>query len=162
MSTSTGVLAHNWAFAIFLIGALGLAAVMLLGAYFLGGRAKARAKHVPYESGIDSVGSARLRLSAKFYLVAMFFVIFDVEALYLYAWSVSIKESGWLGFAEASIFILVLLAGLVYLARIGALNWTPARSRRQVSHPSADVHTADVSTTNANTTNVNTNNSQMQ
>ncbi|MDR0217829.1 MAG: NADH-quinone oxidoreductase subunit A [Enterobacteriaceae bacterium] len=144
MSTSTGVLAHHWAFAIFLIGALGLAAFMLMGAYFLGGRAKGRAKHVPYESGIDSVGSARLRLSAKFYLVAMFFVIFDVEALYLYAWSVSIKESGWLGFVEASIFILVLLAGLVYLARIGALNWTPARSRRQVSKPSADVHTANI------------------
>ncbi|CDL86877.1 NADH-quinone oxidoreductase subunit A [Xenorhabdus cabanillasii] len=149
---STGVLAHHWAFAIFLIGALGLCALMLLGAYFLGGRAKARAKHIPYESGIDSVGSARLRLSAKFYLVAMFFVIFDVEALYLYAWSVSIKESGWLGFAEASIFILVLLAGLVYLARIGALNWTPVRSRRQVSKPSVDAHTA----------NVNTNNSHMQ
>ncbi|PHM35762.1 NADH-quinone oxidoreductase subunit A [Xenorhabdus innexi] len=162
MSTSTGVLAHHWAFAIFLLGALGLCALMLLGAYFLGGRAKARAKHVPYESGIDSVGSARLRLSAKFYLVAMFFVIFDVEALYLYAWSVSIKESGWLGFAEASIFILVLLAGLVYLARIGALNWTPVRSRRQVSHPSADVHSANVSTTNVNTNNVNTNNSHMQ
>ncbi|CDH19118.1 NADH-quinone oxidoreductase subunit A [Xenorhabdus bovienii] len=141
MSTSTGVFAHHWAFAVFLLGALGLCALMLLGAYFLGGRSKGRAKHIPYESGIDSVGSARLRLSAKFYLVAMFFVIFDVEALYLYAWSVSIKESGWLGFAEASIFILVLLAGLVYLARIGALNWTPARSQRQVSKPSADIHT---------------------
>ena len=50
---------------------------------------------MPFESGIDSVGSARLRLSAKFYLVAMFFVIFDVEALYLFAWSTSIRESGW-------------------------------------------------------------------
>lgn len=63
-------------------------------------------KNVPFESGIDSVGSARLRLSAKFYLVAMFFVIFDVEALYLFAWSTSIRESGWVGFVEAAILFL--------------------------------------------------------
>ena len=61
---------------------------------------------MPFESGIDSVGSARLRLSAKFYLVAMFFVIFDVEALYLFAWSTSIRESGWVGFVEAAILFL--------------------------------------------------------
>ncbi|MBN7813774.1 NADH-quinone oxidoreductase subunit A, partial [Algoriphagus sp. H41] len=91
-------------------------------------------------SGIDSVGTARMRLSAKFYLVAMFFVIFDVEALYLYAWSVSIRESGWVGFIEAAIFILVLLAGLVYLVRIGALDWTPARSQRR-SKPSTITNT---------------------
>lgn len=103
-----------------------------IGGFFLGGKARAHAKHIPYESGIDSVGSAQMRFSAKFYLVAMFFVIFDVEALYLYAWSVSIRENGWLGFIEASIFIFVLLAGLVYLVRIGALNWTPPRSDRQV------------------------------
>ncbi|CNL73959.1 NADH-quinone oxidoreductase subunit NuoA [Yersinia proxima] len=136
MSTTTEVIAHHWAFAVFLIGAIGLCGLMLLGAFFLGGRARARAKNVPYESGIDSVGSARMRLSAKFYLVAMFFVIFDVEALYLYAWSISIRESGWIGFIEATIFILVLLAGLVYLVRIGALDWTPVRSNRRVSKPS--------------------------
>ncbi|HDL8574446.1 TPA: NADH-quinone oxidoreductase subunit NuoA [Yersinia enterocolitica] len=136
MSTTTEVIAHHWAFAVFLIGAIGLCGLMLLGAFFLGGRARTRAKNVPYESGIDSVGSARMRLSAKFYLVAMFFVIFDVEALYLYAWSISIRESGWIGFIEATIFILVLLAGLVYLVRIGALDWTPVRSNRRVSKPS--------------------------
>ena len=136
MSTTTEVIAHHWAFAVFLIGAIGLCGLMLLGAFFLGGRARARAKNVPYESGIDSVGSARMRLSAKFYLVAMFFVIFDVEALYLYAWSISIRESGWVGFIEATIFILVLLAGLVDLVRIGALDWTPTRSNRRVSKPS--------------------------
>ena len=98
MSTSTEVIAHHWAFAIFLIVAIGLCCLMLVGGWFLGGRARARSKNVPFESGIDSVGSARLRLSAKFYLVAMFFVIFDVEALYLFAWSTSIRESGWVGF----------------------------------------------------------------
>lgn len=132
MSTTTEVLAHHWAFALFVIVAVGLCGFMLLGGFLLGGSARARHKNIPYESGIDSVGSARLRLSAKFYLVAMFFVIFDVEALYLYAWSVSIRESGWIGFVEATIFILVLLAGLIYLVRIGALDWTPSRSKRQV------------------------------
>ncbi len=90
-----------------------------------------------------------MRLSAKFYLVAMFFVIFDVEALYLYAWSISIRESGWIGFIEAAIFILVLLAGLFYLVRIGALDWTPTRSNRRVSKPStvryASSHPQDIS-----------------
>jgi len=76
-----------------------------------------------------------MRLSAKFYLVAMFFVIFDVEALYLYAYSVSIVESGWVGFIEVAIFNFVLLSGLFYLVRIGALDWTPVRSKRS-SKPS--------------------------
>ncbi|KAA8997015.1 NADH-quinone oxidoreductase subunit A [Affinibrenneria salicis] len=144
MSTTTEILAHHWAFALFLILAVGLCGFMLAGGFLLGGRAKGRAKNTPYESGIDSVGSARMRLSAKFYLVAMFFVIFDVEALYLYAWSVSIRESGWVGFIEAAIFILVLLAGLVYLVRIGALDWTPARSKPLVTKsdiPTNTTHT---------------------
>ncbi|BDH45088.1 NADH-quinone oxidoreductase subunit A [Salmonella enterica subsp. enterica serovar Choleraesuis] len=140
MSTSTEVIAHHWAFAVFLIVAIGLCSLMLVGAWFLGGRSHGRTKNTPYESGLDSVGSARLRLSAKFYLVAMFFVIFDVEALYLYAWATSIREVGWIGFIEAAIFIFVLLAGLIYLVRIGALDWTPARSRRQhINRP--DEHT---------------------
>ena len=139
MSTTTEVIAHHWALAVFLVVAIGLCGLMLLGAFFLGGRAGARQTH-PFESGIDSVGTARMRLSAKFYLVAMFFVIFDVEALYLYAWSVSVRESGWVGFIEAAIFILVLLAGLVYLVRIGALDWTPARSQRR-SKPSTITNT---------------------
>ncbi|WP_173634834.1 NADH-quinone oxidoreductase subunit A [Paramixta manurensis] len=129
MSTTTEVIAHYWAFAVFVVIALGLCCFMLAGGWLLGGRARARHKNTPFESGIDPVGSTHIRLSAKFYLVAMFFVIFDVEALYLYAWSTSIRESGWVGFAEATIFILVLLAGLVYLVRIGALDWAPARRR---------------------------------
>ena len=78
---------------------------------------------------------ARLRLSAKFYLVAMLFVIFDVEALFLFAWAISVRESGWAGFIEATIFVAILLAGLVYLGRIGALDWSPSRRRaRQATH----------------------------
>ncbi|MDQ8037302.1 MAG: NADH-quinone oxidoreductase subunit A, partial [Pedobacter sp.] len=76
-------------------------------------------------------GGARMRLSAKFYLVAMLFVIFDVEALFLYAWAVSAREVGWMGFIEVTVFVLFLLAGLVYLWRIGALDWAPEARRRR-------------------------------
>ncbi|CAK9885449.1 MAG: NAD(P)H-quinone oxidoreductase subunit 3 [Candidatus Erwinia impunctatus] len=125
MSTSTEITAHHWAFAVYVIVAIGLCCAMLAGAWFLGGKARGRYKNTPFESGAAPVGTARLRMSAKFYLVAIFFVIFDVEALYLYAWSVAIREAGWLGFIEASIFIVILLAGLFYLCRTGALNWAP-------------------------------------
>lgn len=130
MSEPISLLTHNWSFAVFLLGVVGLIAFMLGVSSLLGSKAIGRSKNDPFESGIVPTGGARLRLSAKFYLVAMLFVIFDVEALFLFAWSVSIRESGWAGFVEASIFIAILLAGLVYLWRIGALDWAPA-SRRE-------------------------------
>ena len=118
---------QHWAFAVYVIGAICICLTMIGVAALLGGRAYGRAKNRPFESGIDSVGNARLRFSAKFYLVAMFFVIFDVEALYLFAWSVSVRESGWVGFIEATIFITLLLVGLINLWRIGALDWAPKK-----------------------------------
>ena len=82
---------------------------------------------------------------ACWYGFAMFFVIFDVEALFLYAWAVSVREAGWAGFVVISIFIGELLLGLVYLARIGALDWAPAQRRRRqarqdASHNPHDLH----------------------
>ncbi|BEJ49813.1 NADH-quinone oxidoreductase subunit A [Aeromonas dhakensis] len=118
---------QHWAFAVYVVGAICICLIMIGLAALLGGRAYGRAKNKPFESGVDSVGNARLRFSAKFYLVAMFFVIFDVEALYLFAWSVSVRESGWVGFIEAAIFISLLLVGLIYLWRIGALDWAPKK-----------------------------------
>ena len=118
---------QHWAFAVYVIVAICICLIMIGLAALLGGRAYGRAKNKPFESGVDSVGNARLRFSAKFYLVAMFFVIFDVEALYLFAWSVSVRESGWVGFIEATIFITLLLVGLIYLWRIGALDWAPKK-----------------------------------
>jgi len=96
---------------------------MLFTSSVLGGKSSSRYKHTPFESGIAPVGDTCLHFSVKFYLVAMFFVIFDVEALYLYIWSVSIIETGWTGFLEAFIFILFLLLSLFYLIRIQALKW---------------------------------------
>ena len=111
----------------------GLCGLMLGLSWLLGGRSGARARNEPFESGVVSASPERLRLSAKFYLVAVFFVIFDVEALFLYAWAVSVREAGWPGLIEAAIFVGVLGASLVYLIRVGALDWSPHTYRRRQS-----------------------------
>lgn len=129
--SSLDTLAHHWSLGVFLGGVIFIVCVMLFVPVWLGGRNWGRAKNEPFESGVVSVGGARLRLSAKFYLVAMFFVIFDVEALYLYAWAVCVREAGWSGLIEVFIFIAVLLVGLVYVWRMGALDWAPEGRRRK-------------------------------
>lgn len=131
MPDAVTTMSHNWAFAVFLLGVFGLIGFMLGLSSLLGSKAWGRSKNEPFESGMLPVGSARLRLSAKFYLVAMLFVIFDVEALFLFAWAVSVRESGWAGLIEATVFIAILLAGLVYLWRIGALDWAPQGRRKR-------------------------------
>lgn len=129
--TALNTVAQHWSLGAFLIGILVICCFMLFVPVWLGGRNWGRAKYDPFESGVVSVGGAHIRLSAKFYLVAMFFVIFDVEALYLFAWAVCVREAGWTGFIEVSIFVAVLLIGLLYLWRLGALDWAPASRRRK-------------------------------
>ncbi|VFP87218.1 NADH-quinone oxidoreductase subunit A [Candidatus Erwinia haradaeae] len=126
MSQSIVVSSDNWTFFSFIFSSVILCFIMLLGSWFLGSTLRGRHTHTPFESGISSVRGEQLRVSAKFYLVAMFFVIFDVEALYLYAWSISIRESGWVGFIEASLFVVVLIISLFYLVRSKALDWSPS------------------------------------
>ena len=112
---------------------VGVLVIAMLGLSFvLGQRHHDRATGSPYESGILSEGSARVRLSAKFYLVAMFFVVFDLEAVFIFAWAIAVREAGWAGYAEVLLFILVLLATLAYLWRVGALDWRQG-NRRTVS-----------------------------
>jgi NADH-quinone oxidoreductase subunit A len=115
---------------IVLVGMLVMA--MLSMSFVLGERHHDRATGSPYESGILSEGSARVRFSAKFYLIAMFFVVFDLEAVFLFAWAVAVRETGWAGYAEVLLFITVLLATLAYLWRVGALDWRQG-SRRMAS-----------------------------
>jgi len=100
-----------------------LAGAMLVLSYLLGERHKGRAKGEPYESGIAPTGSARLRFDVKFYRVATFFVIFDLEAVFLFAWAISVRRLGWPGYVEVLVFVGILLVALVYLWRIGALDW---------------------------------------
>ena len=116
-----------WPLGIYLALVLGLVGAMLGLSYVLGQRHHDRSTDFPYESGILSEGSARVRLSAKFYLVAMFFVIFDLEAVFLFAWAVAVRETGWAGYAEAFVFIFILLIALGYLWRVGALEWGSGR-----------------------------------
>jgi NADH-quinone oxidoreductase subunit A len=97
------------------------------------GRRSEPGTHEPYESGIRPTGSAQIRLPIQYYLVAMLFVIFDLESVFLYAWAVAVRETGWPGFIEAAIFVTVLLAALAYLWRIGALDWS-ARYQRPPIH----------------------------
>ena len=120
-----------WPLLIYFAIVLLLVSGMLVVSYLLGQRHTARATGEPFESGIVSEGSAHVRLSAKFYLVAVFFVVFDLEAVFLFAWAVSARTLGWAAFWEAVVFVAVLLAALLYLWRIGALDWNIARRGNQ-------------------------------
>lgn len=133
---ANALIAEYWAVGLFVVAVIVLCAVMIGAASLLGGRSRGRSKSLPYESGILGTGSARQRFSVKFYLVAMLFVIFDIEAVFLFAWAVSVREVGWAGFWGAAVFIFILLAGLVYDSRVGALEWAPsARNRRRDEQP---------------------------
>lgn len=122
---TTALIAEYWAIGLFVVAVIGLCAFMLGASALLGGRSKGPSKGLPFESGIVGTGSARQRFSIQFYLVAMLFVIFDIEAMFLFAWAISVREVGWSGFWGAAVFIFILLAGLVYDRRVGALDWAP-------------------------------------
>lgn len=126
-----------WTLGIYAAAVLVVVGGQLGLSYLLGERHNERATGETYESGIVSTGSARVRLSAHFYLVAMFFVIFDLEVVFLVAWAVVVTEAGWLGFAEIGVFVVVLIAAWAYLWRIGALDWGPKsrleRARRSTA-----------------------------
>jgi NADH-quinone oxidoreductase subunit A len=112
-----------WPLAVYFAAVILLVAGMLALSYLLGQRHRDRATGAPYESGIVSTGSARLRFSAQFYLIAMLFVIFDLEAAFIFAWAVAFREVGWTGYAGVLVFIGILVAALIYEWRMGALDW---------------------------------------
>lgn len=123
--------AYNWSAVAFILAAIGLVVFMLAVPRLLGGRSHGSQKEETFEAGVVGAGNARIRLSAKFYLVAIFFVIFDLEALYLYAYAISVRDVGWLGFAAAAVFIGVLIIGLIYELGLGAMNWSPSDRRQK-------------------------------
>jgi NADH-quinone oxidoreductase subunit A len=122
-----------WPLLVYFALVVATAAGMIVFFWVLGERHRQRATGLPYESGVVSTGSARLRLSADFYLVAMFFVIFDLEAVFLFAWAIAARESGWAGYAAVVIFVAVLAAALAYLWRAGALDWGSPKGRGRPS-----------------------------
>jgi NADH-quinone oxidoreductase subunit A len=102
-----------------------LIAVLLLLAWGLGRKSRTSAKGEPYESGVLPTGAARLREPVPFYLVAIFFIVFDVEMIFIVSWAVAWDRLGWAGFGQITFFIVLLFAALVYLWKTGGLDWGP-------------------------------------
>jgi NADH-quinone oxidoreductase subunit A len=108
---------------IYLIIVIGLIGMIVLLSELLGKKKHFPAKDLPYECGMDPIGDARHRYTVRFYVIAMFFIVFDIEAIFLYPWAVIFKSLGWFGFVEMLVFIAVLVVGLVYVWGKGALEW---------------------------------------
>ena len=119
-------------FLIYGCAVLAIVLTMLGLSFVLGQEKAAHSKNLPFESGIVSVGSAKFRTTIHFYLPAILFIIFDLEVVFLFAWAVAVREAGWAGFIEISVFVFVLLAALFYLYRIGALDWRTRVQKREL------------------------------
>jgi NADH-quinone oxidoreductase subunit A len=104
--------------------AAGLAAALIAISYIFGKKVRNRVKDMPYESGIVPTGDARQRFSVKFYLVAMLFILFDIEAIFLYPWAVVFRELKMFAFVEMLTFVVLVLSGFLYMWKKGALDWT--------------------------------------
>jgi NADH-quinone oxidoreductase subunit A len=107
-----------------LIGIAALVPCLMVMTAVLGPRSKGKIKNEAYESGVGPIiGTVDQKFSVKFYLLAILFLIFDIEAVFMYPWAVSVRELGWFGFTEMVVFMLLLLAGLIYILKKGVLNW---------------------------------------
>ncbi len=104
-----------------------LVAAIVAVSYVLGERHSQPGRNEPYESGIKPTGSASVRYGARYYLVGVFFLIFDVEAAMLFAWAIAFRELGWVGYIGAALFIATLAVGLVFIWKLGGLDWYPRR-----------------------------------
>ncbi len=119
-----GQLSNYVPLAIHMIVAAGIAGAILLLSSLVGRGRKTRAKLQAYECGMRPTGDAREPFSVKFYLVAMLFILFDVEAIFLYPWAYVFRDLQWFGFAEMMAYIAIILGGYIYLWKKGALDWT--------------------------------------
>ena len=116
-------LALAWPLIVYLLAVIALVVTMLVLSWLLGERRTNAATNDPFESGVVSVGSAQGRISVEFYLIAIFFVIFDLETVFIFAWAIAFFELGWQGYFSMVVFITVLIIGLIYEWRSGALEW---------------------------------------
>jgi len=108
---------------------VGFSAGNVLLSQFLGPRKPSPEKSAPYECGMPAVGDARERQSVKFYLVAMIFLLFDIEIAFLYPWALAFRDLGMVGFFQVLTFFLLLVTGYIYVWRKGALDWSRDRAR---------------------------------
>ena len=107
-----------------MVMAVGFGGVSVLLGRLLGPRNPSPEKSAPYECGMPAVGDARERQSIRFYLIAMIFLLFDIEVAFLYPWALSLRVLGWAGYVQVVLFTLVLVAGYVYVWKKGALDWS--------------------------------------
>lgn len=117
-----------WPFAVYFAAVLAVAVGMIAISLVLGQRHAERATGLPYESGVNTTGSARARVSSDFFRIAIFFVVFDLESVFIFAWATAVRPLGWMGYVEILIFTAVLLVALVYLWRERALDLGTRRS----------------------------------
>ena len=108
----------------------GFALISVLLSSLLGPRKPTPEKAAPYECGMPPVGDARERQSVKFYLVAMIFLLFDIEVAFLYPWAMSLRDLGWAGYFQILTFFAILTVGYIYVWRKGVLDWGPAVIKR--------------------------------
>ncbi len=134
MDSASAFTAALMPFLVYLAAVLAVVVTMLGLSFFLGQKIQRQYKNTPFESGIISVGSAQFRISVHFYLTAILFIIFDLEVVFLFAWAVAVREAGWPGFIEISVFIFILIVALFYLWRIGALDWRTEIQKRQLEN----------------------------
>ncbi len=131
----------GWLGVVIMIGlGVGYAGVMIGLSLLLGPKNPTPEKLAPYECGMPAVGDARERHSVKFYLVAMIFLLFDIEIAFLYPWAVALRDLGWAGFVQLVTFFAILSVGYVYVWRKGVLEWGPVaqtRSSSQAQRPAA-------------------------
>jgi NADH-quinone oxidoreductase subunit A len=112
--------------------AVGFGAFTVFISQLLGPKVVTPEKLAPYECGVPPVGDARERQSVKFYLVAMVFLLFDIEVAFLYPWAMALRDLGWTGFVQVVLFFGILLAGFVYIWRKGVLDWGPGEVRARL------------------------------
>jgi NADH-quinone oxidoreductase subunit A len=125
---------QSWISILMLFGvAVGFGVFTVSVSQLLGPRRPTPEKLAPYECGVPPVGSARERQSVKYYLVAMVFLLFDIEVAFLYPWAMALRDIGWAGYIQIVLFTAVLAAGYVYIWRKGILDWGPQVRRRSAS-----------------------------
>lgn len=123
-----------WPLLIYSVVVIVLIVALLFASTLLGQKRKDHATHEVYESGVIGTGSANFKIAVPFYLTAILFIIFDLEAAFLFAWAIAVREAGWIGFVEVFVFIFILIAGLLYLWKSGALEWRTQRQQRDLAN----------------------------
>ena len=122
---------------IFMVVAIGLVAVIVFLSELLGKKKHFASKDMPYECGMDPIGDARSRYTVRFYVIAMFFIVFDIEAIFLYPWAVVYKQLKMFAFVEMLLFVAFVMAGFFFIWKKGVLDWAHSNDLNEPLRPTA-------------------------